>query len=129
MKCPTCKQALLTCEIAGIELDYCAQDHGCWFDRGEIEALLQSQIPILRHHESDIKGDRLCPRCRTNMLLHRPFEGLELDLCPYEDGIWFDNTELRALVATLKGQQISREPSHLDHVFNALAAKLGGSPR
>lgn len=128
MKCPTCKQALLTCEIAGTELDYCAQDHGYWFDRGELEALLQSQVPVLRDHESGERDDRRCPRCRALMNLHRPFVGLELDLCPHGDGIWFDDAELGTLIAKLKGHQASHELSHLDHVFTALATKLGGTP-
>jgi len=128
MKCPTCKQALLTCEIVGIELDYCAQGHGCWFDRGELEALLKSQIPVLRDHESGARDDRRCPRCRAFMNLHRPFSGLELDLCPHGDGIWFDDAELGTLIAKLKGQQAPHELSHLDHVFNALATRLGGTP-
>lgn len=128
MKCPTCKQLLLTCEIAGIELDYCAQDHGCWFDKGELEALLQSQVPVLRDHQSGTKGARRCPRCHASMNLHRPFEGLELDLCPYGDGIWFDEAELGALVAKLKEQPASCELAHLDHVFTTLATKLGGAP-
>ena len=128
MKCPLCKQLLLTCEIAGIELDYCAQDHGYWFDKGELEALLQSQVPVLRHHEPGTKGHRRCPRCRAPMNLHRPFEGLELDLCPYGDGIWFDDAELGTLIAKLKVQQAPRELSHLNHVFNTLATKLEGAP-
>ena len=128
MKCPTCKQALLTCEIAGTELDYCAQDHGYWFDRGELEAFLQSQVPVLCDHESGARSDRRCPRCRAPMNLHHPFEGLELDLCPHGDGIWFDEAELGTLIAKLKVQQASHELPHLDHVFAALATKLGGTP-
>lgn len=128
MKCPTCKQFLLTCEIAGIELDYCAQDHGCWFDKGELEALLQSQVPVLRDHESGARGDRRCPRCLASMHLHRPFEEIEVDLCPYGDGIWFDAAEPGTLIAKLKDHQVACESSRLDHVFNALATKLGGAP-
>ena len=56
-----------------------------------------------------------------------PFEGLELDLCPYGDGIWFHEAALGALVAKLRDRQAARELSHLDHAFNALATKLGGA--
>ncbi len=126
MNCPKCKQTLVTCEIQGIELDYCAQDHGYWFDEGEIEALLHSQEPVLHVTKGGEKGNRRCPRCRARMNLHRPFDGLELDLCPYGDGIWFDEAEFGALTTKLKGQRVSRELDHLDRVFAELATKLGG---
>jgi Zn-finger nucleic acid-binding protein len=62
------------------------------------------------------------------MTPHHPLEGLELDLCPHGDGIWFDESELGALIAKLKSQQASGELAHLDHVFSLLATTLGGIP-
>jgi len=128
MHCPTCKLPLLTVEIQGIELDYCAQDHGCWFDEGEIEALLQSLVPVVLPTGEGPKGARRCPRCRARMNIHQPCDGLELDLCPHGDGIWFDAIGLGTLIAELQSQQVSRELAHLDRVLSLLATKLGGSP-
>jgi Zn-finger nucleic acid-binding protein len=119
---------LITCEIQGIELDYCPKDHGYWFDAGEIEALVRSPVPILRVNQAGGGGDRRCPRCSARMNPHHPLQGLELDLCPHGDGIWFDESELGALIAKLTSQQASGELAHLDHVFGLLATKLGGTP-
>src|SRR5438132_6507217 len=121
MNCPACRELLITCEIRGLELDYCPKDHGYWFDAGEIEALIRSPVPVLRLSHSGARGNRRCPRCRTRMNLHHPVEGFELGVCPHGDGIWFDEGELGTLIATLKSPQVSAELSHLDHVFSLLA--------
>jgi Zn-finger nucleic acid-binding protein len=59
---------------------------------------------------------------------HHPVEGLILDLCPHGHGIWFDEGELGTLIAKLKSQHAPGAPTHLDHIFNQLATRLGGIP-
>ena len=97
MRCPTCRLPLLTAEIDEIELDYCAEELGVWFDEGEIEALFQSSAPILTADKSGKKGKRRCPRCNAKMRLHCPVPDLELDICSNGCGIWFDAGEVSQL--------------------------------
>jgi len=42
MKCPVCKISTTAVEYDKIELDYCSRCHGIWFDRGELELLLDT---------------------------------------------------------------------------------------
>jgi Zn-finger nucleic acid-binding protein len=126
--CPTCKDTLFTCEIQDIELDFCVHDHGCWLDAGEIGALLQSQAPLRTTPVRAAGGAKRCPRCRARMNPHHPVEGLQLDLCPHGHGIWFDEGELGTLIAKLRTHHAPGAPTHLNHILNRLATKLGGIP-
>ncbi|MFB0556725.1 MAG: zf-TFIIB domain-containing protein, partial [Dehalococcoidia bacterium] len=42
MICPTCKSDMIVVEYNKIELDYCTNCQGVWFDSGELELLLES---------------------------------------------------------------------------------------
>jgi Zn-finger nucleic acid-binding protein len=43
MICPVCKNDMIVVEYRDIELDYCSNCKGVWFDSGELELLLKSQ--------------------------------------------------------------------------------------
>lgn len=127
MRCPSCRLPLLTAEIEGIELDYCAEELGVWFDEGEIEALFGAAGPVLQWDPSGKKGKRRCPRCSTKMRLYYPVPELELDICPRGDGIWFDAGEVKDLAEALAGKGTELERKHLDKIFEKLNRMLGGS--
>ena len=40
MDCPVCKNAMITLELADVEIDYCTDCGGIWLDAGELEMLL-----------------------------------------------------------------------------------------
>jgi len=40
MDCPVCKNAMITLELAEVEVDYCTGCKGVWLDAGELEMLL-----------------------------------------------------------------------------------------
>lgn len=126
MRCPACRLPLLTLEIKEIELDYCADDMGVWFDEGEIETLLDSTTPVLTVDPKDARGKRRCPRCDARMLLHFPVPQLELDMCPNGDGIWFDAGEVEQLATAMKDKQGLEHEAHLDEIFVKLNSMLGG---
>ena len=42
MKCPTCKNLMIVVEHEHIELDYCTECQGVWFDSGELDLLLET---------------------------------------------------------------------------------------
>ena len=42
MICPTCDSDMIVVEYDDIELDYCVSCHGIWFDKGELDWLLES---------------------------------------------------------------------------------------
>jgi Zn-finger nucleic acid-binding protein len=128
MRCPACRQPMLTIEVEGIELDYCGEDLGVWFDEGEIEALFQSTMPVLAPHEDAPKGKRRCPRCHGKMLLVRPLPDLELDLCPHGDGVWFDAGEVKRLADGLKVAAPSAGLVQFEKIFSHVSRMIGGTP-
>lgn len=123
MKCPVCKISTTAVEFDKIELDYCPACRGIWFDRGELELLLDTltrgaardliisltQKPALNVSE---KG-RKCPICRSKMPKIDIGSGRELliDVCDYGHGLWFDGGESGALIEQLKiAQPDTAEP-------------------
>ena len=40
MDCPVCKNAMITLELADVEIDHCTDCGGIWLDAGELELLL-----------------------------------------------------------------------------------------
>jgi len=42
MICPACKNDMIVVEHEDIELDYCTNCNGVWFDSGELELLLEA---------------------------------------------------------------------------------------
>lgn len=103
MNCPVCNEALIVLEYKDIELDYCIQCKGFWFDAGELGLLsgalkLQTEIPdIFSFPPTQTKEQaRKCPRCKKKM--DKTILGLEpgilIDRCKKGDGIWLDYGEL-----------------------------------
>lgn len=118
MICPVCHKDMLVIEYKSIELDYCNECHGVWFDSGELElllnslglewqksplgSLLETPQPVLQEKR------RRCPICRVKMrkavLNEQPL--IIIDACQHGDGLWFDSGELtRLLNQLLPGSQ------------------------
>jgi len=123
MKCPVCKISTTAVEFDKIELDYCPACRGIWFDRGELELLLDTlargaardliinlmQKPALNASEKS----RRCPICRRTMRKIDIGSGREIliDVCNYGHGLWFDGGESGALIQQLKiAQPDTAEP-------------------
>jgi Zn-finger nucleic acid-binding protein len=109
MNCPVCHSALLVVEREGIELDWCLDCRGLWFDEGELELLgeqagrsLETEDLGRRPGDRVGKGTRRCPRCRRKMervsLESGPEGAVQVDRCA-EHGIWFDRGELGAIMS------------------------------
>jgi len=114
MICPACNSDMIVVEHSKIELDYCTNCHGVWFDSGELELLLvesaglESPKPLLANLASSTEArsaekKRKCPICLQKM--RKTVIGQEpeilLDVCQHGDGIWFDGGELDQLVGQL----------------------------
>ena len=117
MKCPVCKLSTAAVEYDKIELDYCSVCHGIWFDRGELELLLDTlargttrdlvnnlmQRPQLKVPEKS----RKCPICRRVMgkIDIGSNRQIIVDVCSAGHGLWFDGGESGALIEQLKIDQ------------------------
>ncbi len=129
MKCVVCKEPMIVVEHENIELDYCDNCHGVWFDAGEVELLMETMgleaagLDSL-HLAPEAKSSeevRRCPICNKKMkkvaLGREPV--LLIDVCPQEDGLWFDSGEVGQLVAHISAQTEGKKDSH-EHVIEFL---------
>jgi len=121
MICPVCKSDMIVVEHNKIELDYCTNCQGVWFDSGELELLLESMNMESSHsflsHIIDSKEaesseqKRKCPVCGQKMKKTTigPQPAILIDVCQQEDGLWFDGGELGQLLKRL-AERASEEP-------------------
>jgi hypothetical protein len=118
MICPVCKSDMIVVEHKNIELDYCTECQGVWFDFGELELLLESMSiestdlflsDILNSAEAQSsEKKRKCPICGRKMkktIIGKEPEIL-IDVCQQGDGLWFDGGELGQLI-----KQLATKPS------------------
>lgn len=126
MRCPVCHQAMMVVEREQIELDYCMEQHGVWFDRMELMLLLEEsdqekikQSDVLlpsssleqwqasSSEQAKKESSRQCPHCKAHMekghLNH--CDTVLIDRCPHDHGLWFDHGELEHLIQWMSSQQ------------------------
>jgi Zn-finger nucleic acid-binding protein len=137
MICPVCNKDMIVVEYNKIELDYCNDCHGVWFDSTELELLLQSMglgsqnlllEDILKLPEAMTQEKkRKCPICGQKMKKATigEYPGVLVDICPQEHGLWFDGGEMAQLLKHLTGEQPTGQDSQqkvigfLGEVFKA----------
>ena len=124
MDCPACKGPMVVAEYERIELDYCTECFGVWFDAGELDLLLErlaldgtsftmAEIMALPEKKVGEKA-RSCPICRRKMrkvvIGSRP--EVLIDVCPRGHGIWFDGGELNQVIRQLADAQPGTADRH-----------------
>ena len=73
MDCPACRNAMITLELAGVEIDHCVDCGGIWLDAGELELLMNESAKarrLLDSFQEDRSADekpRKCPICDKKM--------------------------------------------------------------
>ena len=107
MDCPVCKNAMITMELAEVEIDYCTGCEGIWLDGGELELLLgnggKSKAFINSFSKAAESGEkqRRCPICDKRMekiIVGHEKPMLLIDRCVKGDGLWFDRGELNEII-------------------------------
>ncbi|MCJ7729898.1 MAG: zf-TFIIB domain-containing protein [Sedimentisphaerales bacterium] len=100
--CPVCKNAMITFELAEVEIDHCIDCGGIWLDAGELEMLLgepEKSRQLLDSFKIDsncIEKPRKCPICDKKMqkIIVSKAPALLIDKCTKGDGLWLDKGEL-----------------------------------
>lgn len=114
MICPNCKKQDFDKAIFnGVEVDYCVNCLGIWFDDDELRQAKDERDENLSWLDVDLwhdktkltvsKGERLCPYCR--MPLYEVFYGdsdIKVDLCNLCHGLWLDRGEFKGIIEYLK---------------------------
>jgi len=106
MKCPVCRVPTYVVEFEQIELDLCPDCRGLWFDRGELELLLESANTSDLAAAATDEASRGCPICRKmmNKVNIGPGRRVLIDSCSQGCGLWFDKNELADLAGDLKDE-------------------------
>ncbi|MHC4666226.1 MAG: TFIIB-type zinc ribbon-containing protein [Planctomycetota bacterium] len=126
MDCPVCENAMITLELADVEIDYCTDCGGIWLDAGELELLLgnpEQAEKLLNSFKIDTacpEKPRKCPICRKKMQkitvgLSAP--PLLLDKCRRGDGLWFDKGELQDILSRAQLDKYSKIQRLLAEMF------------
>jgi hypothetical protein len=114
---------MIVVEHEKIELDYCVNCAGVWFDAGELELFLESmnleknslspQNLLSSPEARTSEKKRKCPICGKKM--KKTTIGQEpkvlIDACTKGDGLWFDGGEVEQLVKQLTGKSTQRPDS------------------
>ena len=107
MDCPVCKNAMITLELADVEIDYCTDCGGIWLDAGELEQLLGSPqhaeelLDSFKINSDSTEKVRRCPICLKKMqkiVVGLSMPPLLIDKCRKGDGLWFDKGELQGIL-------------------------------
>jgi Zn-finger nucleic acid-binding protein len=139
--CPNCKKDMIVVGYHRIELDYCPSCEGVWFDGGELDLLLQlAKLESPQKLMQEILGSplvslspkkRRCPICGRTMQERAIGEPpIDIDICGYGDGIFFDGGEVQQLLTRLAERSQQAEGSRQEIIFflgDALQAKNSGS--
>lgn len=117
MDCPACKGVVVVVEYQRIELDYCTNCYGVWFDAGELALLTErldlegqglsvNEIVALPEKRVAEKARR-CPICRRKMkkVTLGGAPQVLVDVCPRGDGVWFDGGEVGQVLGQLKDRR------------------------
>jgi hypothetical protein len=112
MNCPKCKGELTPFDFQGLNLDFCEECSGIWFEKGELAFYTETSDDI-PDFQSALKRAVIthsaCPQCRSTQLVETPFmdsSDLKIDICPSCQGIFLDNHELPKVEALSAGREV-----------------------
>ena len=103
-KSPKADAELITIRLAeGIEVDYCPQTLGIWFDAGELNVMtnLQQDVPELNSSMQTAQETKYkSPTGPGNLweMKYHPDHDVLIDFCKDTGGVWLDKGELEKLV-------------------------------
>ena len=120
LNCPDCRAPLASSTVGGLALDQCTKCGGLWVDQATFEKIaanreergeVMGSLPVQEKHPVQLEAVhyRPCPVCAKlmNRQNYAHLSGVVLDLCK-TDGIWFDQDELRQVLAFIEGGGLER---------------------
>lgn len=105
MNCPNCGAAMAPFNMGFLDLDFCDECHGVWFDKGELAFYTESAADVPDVETALAEGEpseRLSPRAEGVYLVETeyiPATGLMIDICPESFGVFLDQGELAKVEA------------------------------
>jgi Zn-finger nucleic acid-binding protein len=126
MDCPDCKNAMITLELEGVEIDYCTNCGGIWLDAGELELLLgepdkaKRLLNSFRIDSESTEKAKKCPICYKKMqkiVVGSSKPVLLIDKCRRGDGLWFDKGELQNIFDRAELDEDNKIQKLLNEIF------------
>lgn len=133
MDCPACENAMITLELADVEIDHCVHCGGIWLDGGELELLMDGPekaaqlLASLREDATGAEQPRKCPICDRKMakiIVGPSAPPLRIDRCRRGHGLWFDRGELKEVLSRGQLDEESRIQRLLADMFGQDAGKV-----
>ena len=124
MFCPTCTKINLEQSIlSGLEVDYCPQCLGFWFEEDELlwakdykdRDLRWLDIDLWKDEEKFIisPGQKLCPNDRLPLYeTNYSDSDVRVDVCNICHGVWLDRGEFRKIIQYLKDKADNEVLNH-----------------
>ncbi len=122
MNCPVCKIKLEKAILNNVEIDYCPNCLGMWFEEEELRWAKDDKDENLKWLDTDLwekehkfhvsSGQKLCPVDR--LPLYEVVYGeskINVDLCNICYGVWLDRGEFKKIIAYLE-ETANRELLH-----------------
>jgi len=108
-RCPICKKPLLATVLSGVEIDYCPNCLGLWFEQEELRLAKDEKDKDLKWLDIDLWKDkkklkisygiRLCPSCRVPLYeVYYGDSGIIVDVCNLCQGVWLDRAEFKKII-------------------------------
>jgi Zn-finger nucleic acid-binding protein len=117
---------MITLELEGVEIDYCASCGGIWLDAGELELLLgepekaRGLLNSFRVESSSTEKAKKCPICDKKMqkiVVGSSKPVLLIDKCRRGDGLWFDKGELQDIFERAELDKDNKIQKLLNDIF------------
>lgn len=115
MNCPRCGNELLPANLSEVPVHECAECHGVWFERGELELTADQTAPNLAWMDFEMWKDQelfnvaesalKCPADGQGLAaIHYGETGVVVDHCVKCGGVWLDAGEFENLIEALKDE-------------------------
>jgi len=114
-ECFSCHKGLERALLYNMEVDYCPQCGGIWFDEDELRLAKDMKDENLKWLDVDLwddekkfkvsKGRKICPVDRLPLYeVEYGDSGIKVDVCSICKGIWLDKGEFKKIINYLKGK-------------------------
>jgi len=132
MQCPNDNDYLQKALFYDVEVDYCPECLGVWFDKDELRLAKDEKDKNLNWLDIDLWRDKshfevanskkLCPVCRIRLVQAKYDNSkTKVDFCKMCQGIWLDRGEFKQIINYLKNRS---DYEILNHYTKNLASEL-----
>lgn len=139
--CPICKnQDLEQALVSNVEVDYCPQCMGLWFEDNELSEAKDNKDANLRWLDVDLwkdkskfkisQGEKLCPQCRLPLYeLDYGDSNIKVDVCSLKHGVWLDRGEYKLITDYLKKTGSSKLLHHYTSILTSEVWEVFSGPK